>query len=157
MAISKVCFKIRSGAKRVSAGNQRGGTLIEFTLVMPFLLLSMTGLVAFGFALHNELVLTNAVNAGGQALAFSRGQTSDPCATAYTAITAAAPSLTSGLSLTFVINGTTYASTDTCAAATANMVQAASAQITGTYPCALGIVGESYSCELRSQVTEFIQ
>jgi len=137
--------------------NQRGSSLLEFTLVMPLLLLVTTGMAAFGFALHNELVLTNAVNTGAQLLAFSRGQTADPCATAYTAIANAAPSLTSGLSLTFVINGSTYAATNSCAAGAANMVQGATAQITATYPCALGVFSGNFSCQLGTQTTEFIQ
>ena len=107
MAISEVCVKIRPGGKRVSGGNKRGGSFVEFTLVMPVLLLTMTGMASFGFALHNDLMLTNAVNTGAQLLAISRGQTTDPCATAYTAIGGAAPSLKTDLSLTFVINGST--------------------------------------------------
>jgi Flp pilus assembly protein TadG len=154
---SKVCFKIRSRHKRLSASKERGGALVEFTLVMPFLLLVATGMAAFGMALHNDLVLTNAVNTGAQALAFSRGQTSDPCATAYSAISSAAPSLTSGLSLSFVINGSSYAATTSCTAGAAGMVQGASAQVTGTYPCALGVFGESFTCALKSQITEIIQ
>jgi Flp pilus assembly protein TadG len=157
VATLKACFKIWSGGKRTGAGNRRGGAVIEFTLIMPVLLLTMTGMAAFGFAIHNEIVLTNAVNIGTQLLAFSRGQSTDPCNTAYTAITSAAPSLTSGLSVTYVIDGTTYAATTTCAAGAANMVQGTSVQITATYPCALGVYGESYTCQLRAQTTELIQ
>jgi len=101
---------------------------------MPVMLLTMTGLFSFGFALHNDLVLTNAVNTGAQLLAVSRGQTTDPCATAFTSITGAAPSLTTGLSLSFVINGATYSATNSCTAGAANMVQGGSAQVTATYP-----------------------
>ena len=138
---------------------ERGGSLIEFTLVMPILLLVMTGMVSFGFALHNDLVLTNAVNTGAQLLSFSRGQTTDPCATAYTAITNAASTLnTSSISLSFVINGTTYASTTSCPAGASNMVQGASAQVTGTYPLVLAVFGMNFaSYHLGTQVTEFIQ
>jgi len=157
MASSKTACQIRPAGKQVSARKERGGTLIEFTLVMPILLLTITGMVAFGLALHNELVLTNAVNSGAQLLAFSRGQTTDPCATAYGAINSAAPSLTTGLSLTFVINGSTYAATTSCTAGAANMVQGASAQITATYPCALGVLGEKFSCQLGTQTSEIIQ
>ncbi len=145
---------VRTG--RAGRRGRRGGTLIEFTLVMPILLLVMTGMASFGFALHNDLVLTNAVNLGTQLLAFSRGQTTDPCATAYAAITGAAPSLSSGLSVTYVINGTTY-STNTCSAGATNMVQGASAQITASYPCNLAVLGEAFACKLQTQVTEFIQ
>jgi Flp pilus assembly protein TadG len=145
-------------ARRQSAGTrERGQSLIEFTLIMPLLLLVATGMVAFGLALHNGLMLTAAVNNGGQLLAFSRGQTTDPCATAYSAISGAAPSLASGLSLSFVINGTTYSS-KSCTAGASNMVQGASAQVTATYPCPLAIFQESFpSCSLTSQVTELIQ
>jgi Flp pilus assembly protein TadG len=163
VATSKVFFKIRSRSKRVSAGNERGGAVIEFTLIMPVLLLTMTGMAAFGFAIHNEIVLTNAVNTGAQLLAFSRGQTTDPCATASSAINSAGPSLVSGLSLSFVFTpvsgGSTYSygSTTSCAAAATYMVQSGSVQVTGTYPCALGVYGESFTCLLRAQTTEFIQ
>jgi Flp pilus assembly protein TadG len=158
MAISEVFVKIRSKSKRAGARKERGGSFVEFTLVMPILMLTMTGLVTFGFALHNDLVLTNAVNTGAQLLAISRGQTTDPCATASTAIGAAAPSLKTGLLLTFVINGVSYPSTTTCTAGVANMVQGGSAQITATYPCTLAVFGMSFpSCKLQSQITEFIQ
>jgi len=135
---------------------RRGATLIEFTLVMPLLMLTMTGMVAFGLAIRNEMVLTNAVNTGAQALAFSRGQTTDPCATAYSAISNAAPSLTSSLSVTYVLNGTTY-TTNTCAGGTANMIQGTSAQVSATYPCALGVFGESFNCHLGAATAELIQ
>lgn len=148
--------EIRCGGKGSRARKQRGGSLIEFTLVMPVLLLVMTGMVSFGLALHNILVLTNAVNNGAQQLAFSRGQTTDPCATAYTAIHSAAPTLTTGLTLSFVINGTSY-SGNTCTSGSSNMVQGASAQVTANYPCALGVFGQSFTCRLQSQTTEFIQ
>jgi Flp pilus assembly protein TadG len=142
-----------------ATGKERGGALIEFTLVMPLLLLLMTGMVSFGFALHNDLLLTNAVSIGAQQLSFSRGQTTDPCATAYTAISAAAPSLTSSLSLTFVINGTTYSATTSCPSGAANMVQGGTLQVTGTYPYTLAIVGQTFgsSHNLKTQISEFIQ
>lgn len=142
---------------RTGADRERGQSLIEFTLIVPVLLLVMTGMVSFGMALHNDLILTTAVNSGAQQLAFSRGQTTDPCATAYSAITNAAPTLASKLSLSLVINGTSY-STTTCPSGASNLVQGASAQVTATYPCVLAVIGQSFAaCSLRSQVTEFIQ
>jgi|SRR5581483_141786 len=166
--IKAVCSKTRTGRRapegtatrtagqRIGRGKERGGALVEFTLVMPFLLLVMTGIASFGIALHNSLVLTNAVNTGAQLLAFSRGQTTDPCATAYGAISTAAPALTSGISVSYIINGTTYSS-NTCTGGASNMVQGASAEIHATYPCALGVYGMRFSCRLATQTTEFIQ
>ena len=144
---------MRARGKR-SAGN----SLVEFTLVMPVLLLVMTGMACFGFALHNDMILTNAVSAGAQVLAFSRGQTSDPCATAYSAISNAAPTLTSGISLSFQINGTSYSSTTSCTSGASNMIEGATAQITATYPCTLYVYSQTFStCSLKSQVAEVIQ
>jgi Flp pilus assembly protein TadG len=139
-------------------GSEQGQAVIEFTLVVPILLSVMTGMLCFGIAIHNYLILTNGVNIGAQLLAISRGQTTDPCATASAAISAAAPSLSSSISLTFVIDGTTYSSTTSCTAGAANMVQGAAAQITATYPCSLGIFDMTvHSCNLQTQTAEFIQ
>jgi Flp pilus assembly protein TadG len=158
MTTSNIGTEILSGHKRASAGRKRGQALIEFTLVVPILLLIMTGLVSFGFALRNFLVLTNAVNTGAQLLAISRGQTTDPCATAYSAVKSAAPSLASGLTLNFVIDGATYTASTSCPAATSNMVQGASAQVTASYPCSFGIFEmNNHTCKLQTQVAEFIQ
>lgn len=148
----------RSANKRISAADQRGQAAIEFTLVVPILLLVMTGLLSFGIAMHNFIVLTYGVNAGAQLLAFSRGQTTDPCSTVSTAIHNAVPGLNSGLSLSFVINGTSYPSTTTCTGGAANMVQGASAQVTATYPCSMGVFEmNTHTCNLQTQVTEIIQ
>jgi Flp pilus assembly protein TadG len=137
--------------------NERGTALIEFALVLPVLLITMTGMAASGIALHNLLVLTNAVNSAAQQLSFSRGQTTDPCATAYTAISKAAPGMTTGLSLTFVIDGSTY-SGNSCTAGAASMVQGASAAVTATYPCTVVYYGTVLSgCTLKAQLTEYIQ
>jgi Flp pilus assembly protein TadG len=151
-------IEVRPGGKRVSAGNKQGQSLIEFTLVMPILLLMMTGMLSFGFALHNYLILANGVTAGAQLLAISRGQTTDPCATAFAAVKTASLGLTTAnLSMTFVINGTTYTTTS-CTAGAAEMVQGTSAEVAATYPCILAIVGMKFSsCNLQMQTAELIQ
>ena len=88
---------------------RRGQSLVEFSLIMPVLFLAMTGMLSFGMTMHDYLVLTNGVNSGAQVLSMSRGQTTDPCATASAAVQGAAPSLTSAnLSYTISVNGTSY-------------------------------------------------
>lgn len=148
--------KIAGDVRR--AGNKRGQSLIEFTLVMPILLMTVTGMVSFGMTMRNYLVLTNAVNTGAQALSMSRGQTTDPCATAYSAIETAGPTLTmSSLSFTFVINGSSYTTTS-CTAGAAKMVQGATAQISATYPCTLAVYGlNAKVCSLGTETGEIIQ
>ena len=157
-AADKGAVSTSAGRKPSRSCRKRGAGLVEFTLVMPVLLLVATGMVSFGMALHNELVLTNAASIGTQQVAFSRGQTTDPCATGYTAIHNAAPALSSGLSLTFVINGTTYSSTTSCTAGAANMVQGSTIQITASYPYTLAIFrGPMTTKSLVAQVSEYIQ
>ena len=138
--------------------SRRGQSLVEFSFAIPILLITVTGMLSFGIAMHNFLTLTNGVNTGAQALAMSRGQTSDPCAAALTAIENAAPGLTAGsISLTVVINGTSFTST-TCTAGAADMSQGTLAQVTASYPCVLSIYGMGVpSCTLRSQASELIQ
>ena len=158
MESSQIRAKIRSGFRRVCASNKRGQSLIEFSIAMPILLITVTGMLSFGIAMHNFLVLTNGVNTAVQLLAMSRGQTTDPCATAYTSMQSAAPSLTAAsLSFTFVINGTTYTSRS-CTAGAAQMVQGASAQLKVTYPCTMAVYSLPInSCLLAAQTAEIIQ
>lgn len=149
--------KSRTGRKRANRGN----SVIEFTFIMPLMLMLMTGMASAGFALQNYLLLTNSVNLGAQAIAFSRGQTSDPCATGYTAISNAAPTLTasgSGLSLTFTINGTTYSDVTSCTAGASNMVQGATVQIKASFPATLAIFSLNFAPgTLVAKTAEYIQ
>jgi Flp pilus assembly protein TadG len=137
---------------------RRGQSLVEFSLIMPVLFLAMTGLLSFGMTMHDYLTLTNGVNYGAQTLSMSRGQTSDPCATAVAAVQSAAPSLTSAnLSYSFTINGTSYSGTS-CTAGAANMVQGVTAKVTVGYPCVLAVYGMSApACGLKSTTSELIQ
>jgi Flp pilus assembly protein TadG len=139
--------------------SRRGQSLVEFSFAMPILLITVTGMLSFGIAMHNFLTLTNGVNTGAQTLAMSRGQTSDPCASVLTAIENAAPGLTgTNISLTVVINGNSFPSTTSCTTGAADMTQGTLAQVTATYPCVLAIYGMGVpSCTLRSQASELIQ
>ena len=135
--------------------------MVETAIVMPMMLLILTGILAFGVALNNYLVITNAVNTGVQLLAISRGQTSDPCKTVAPVIATAAPYLVAkNITLTFTINGSVYSGTaasSSCTAGAANMVQGQPATILATYPCTLAMAGLSLSCNLQAQTSELIQ
>lgn len=139
-------------------GNRRGQAMVEFAIVVPVMLMLVTGIVSFGIVVQNSLALTNAVNTGAQLLSASRGQTTDPCATASEAVEAAAPNLkASSLSFTFVINGSTYTSTS-CSSGASGMVQGASAEVKATFPCLYNIFNAVMpACSLSSQTTEIIQ
>ncbi|HTZ58258.1 MAG TPA: TadE/TadG family type IV pilus assembly protein [Acidobacteriaceae bacterium] len=139
--------------------------MVEMALVLPVLLLVVTGILTFGLALNNYVTLTEATSVGARALAISRGQTTDPCATASAAVYAAAPLLvSSNLSFTFVLNGTTYtgascSSGSSTTGAAGNLVQGDNAVVTVTYPCSLAVYGANYApnCLLQAQMTELVQ
>jgi len=143
---------------RTRSHRRRGQSLVEFSLIMPVLFLAMTGLLSFGMTMHDYLTLTNGVNYGAQVLSMSRGQTTDPCATAVAALESSGPSLVSAnLTFTYAINGTSYSGTS-CTAAAANMLQGAAAQVTVSYPCVLAIYGmHAPACGLKSTTSELIQ
>jgi Flp pilus assembly protein TadG len=150
--------KKSSAELQTRSRRRRGQSLVEFSLIMPVLFLTMTGLLSFGMTMHDYLSLTNGVNYGAQVLSMSRGQTADPCATAVAAVESAAPSLASAnLTFTYSINGTSYSGTS-CTAGAANMLQGVTARVTVGYPCVLAVYGlAAPGCGLKSTTAELIQ
>ena len=71
---------------------EKGQTLVEFVLVAPVLLLILFGIVQFGVAFKNSMVVTDAVRAGARKAAVSSTAT-NPSATAQQAVIAAAGDL----------------------------------------------------------------
>ncbi|MGA1982986.1 MAG: TadE/TadG family type IV pilus assembly protein [Acidobacteriaceae bacterium] len=156
--------------------SEDGSSLIEFALCLPPLLLLMTGIFAFGIAVANYVELTNACSAGSMQLAISRGQLSspnyDPCATAVSAVQAAAPSLTAGsMKFVVVLNGVTYptggaptaslscTSSSNTTGAAGNLVQGQAATVTVQYPCNLTVYKANNfpSCLLTAKSSELVQ
>jgi Flp pilus assembly protein TadG len=72
-----------------------GGALVEMALVVPMMLMLITGMASFGLALNNYLILSHAADVGARYVAinqgnFTNGATTNPCAMAATQIQAAA-------------------------------------------------------------------
>jgi Flp pilus assembly protein TadG len=148
-----------------------GQSLVEFAVCLPVIMILMTGMFAFGIAVSNYIMLTNATSAAAMQLSISRGQLAspnyDPCATAVAVVRAAAPTLVSAnLHYGFVLNGTTYASNTTSCTSTSETTGAAgniksgqSITVTVTYPCSLAIFRANNfpSCLLTAQSSELVQ
>jgi Flp pilus assembly protein TadG len=136
---------------------QNGSSLIEFALVMPPMLLLMTGIFSLSLVLYHQQELTQAVGAGAQYLQQIRTTTTDPCKDTFTAITSAAPTLTSGSITLTVTMGSTAVTAKTCSGDQTDLTQGGSITVTATYPCA--ITGYNYTfgsaCTLSSKVTEY--
>jgi len=158
-------FRPEGGTLNGLRDSERGQSLVEAALVFPVLLVIMTGILSFGLAFNNYLILTNAVGAGGRALAIARGNTTDPCATASSAVSQSAVLLnSSNISYTWTLNGTPYtgtscSSSSTTTGAAGNLVQGQNAQITITYPCSLAVfrINLVPSCQLTASTTELVQ
>ncbi|WP_162601855.1 TadE/TadG family type IV pilus assembly protein [Occallatibacter savannae] len=101
-----------------------GGALVEMALVVPVMIMLITGMASFGIALNNYLLLSHASAVGARYLAvnqgnFSNGTTTNPCAMAATQIQAAAAGIAASqlsysITLTPTASGTatTYTSSN---------------------------------------------
>lgn len=161
-------MKIRHTDARLRAIFSReenhGQSLVEFALTLPVLLLLVAGIMVFGLAINNYVMLTEATAVGSRQLAISRGQTLDPCKTVYNTVTGAAPILTAA-NMTFKIslNGNVYKGT-TCSGTTtsgapANMVLGSTAIVTVTYPFTMSTFSNFLpsSFQLAAQTSELMQ
>jgi Flp pilus assembly protein TadG len=150
----------RSSGRRLLAllrAGEQGSALIEIALILPMLMVLITGLCAFGVAFNNELTLTSAVGSGAQYLQLIRTSTTDPCADTINAIESAAPSLkSSSISLTLNLNGTSV-SGNSCSGDQSYLVQGAPITVSATYPCTLPIYGTKFAtaCQLSAKVSEY--
>ena len=97
--LRRVC---RHGRRRPDRGHrwtacsslreEGGQALVEFALLLPFLVGILLAIVKFGIAVNNQDVLTNAVRVGSRTLAISRGD-SDPCGKTARSIVSSASDL----------------------------------------------------------------
>lgn len=149
----------RRAAERVHtlvARDESGSAVAEMAfVVMPLMLLMVTGMVFFGIALNNDLALNNAVQAGSEQLALLRGNAADPCASTVTDVENAAPGLAAS-NLTFAINlgGTAY--TTSCNGVT--LTSGETAALTVSYPVTINVFQfGSRTYTLSASTTELIQ
>lgn len=166
---------------RGSSNGEEGSTLAEMALVLPVLLVVLTGVFSFGIILNQYLVLTNAVNNGARAFAMSAPSTDgnvsiedsgDACKYAATTIQNAAGNLTSS-NISYTINYTTYlgntSSSGTTTTYTGNngtlpscstlkMYQLDVVQVQATYPVTPVLYGwAAKTLSLTATTTEMVQ
>ena len=146
----------QAGLRSLTRGEASGSSLVEMALVLPMMLLLVTGIFMFGIALNNNLVLTNAVAQGAQLVGVSRGLTTDPCATAVTAVENSATGLNaSSLTFTLTVNGTPYKGTS-CSGTTLTAGNYITLNV--TYPASVtlyGLLPRNYT--LSASTTEIVE
>jgi len=158
-----------SGATRFAKGRiyrslrtgEEGNALVEFTLVLPILIMVVLGIYIVGIAYNNQTVLTNAVNIGGNYLStLTPSNTTDPCADTFTQIKNAAGILTPGsIKVSFSLEGTSVpaAYNPSCGGDQSLLSSKANVTVTATYPCNLVIEGINFApsgCNLYATITE---
>jgi Flp pilus assembly protein TadG len=144
---------------------EEGQAALELALSLPAMLLIVVGMLTFGIAINNYMLLTNGTSVGARSLAISRGQTLDPCSVASTAMITASPLLKkANLTFVFTLNGTTYSGTSCSSAnnstgAAANLSQGTTATMHVSYPCNLNLYGVpiAKTCVMNAQSSELVQ
>jgi Flp pilus assembly protein TadG len=121
--------------------------MVEFAIVLPLLLLLVTGIIQFGLLFNKYITLTDAVRSGARSLALGRGL-SNPCDPGVSQALQAASSI--GLTSTQV-TPSFPSSSDYCGTGTytysatgntnGNEVQGDEATLTATQPFTLSVFG----------------
>jgi Flp pilus assembly protein TadG len=84
--------------KRIWDSDSKGSALVEMAVVLPLMLLLITGMMSMGIVLNNYLVLAHASDIGARYLALNQGQftngaTGNPCIMAANQIVAASTAI----------------------------------------------------------------
>ncbi len=157
----------RASLRNIFRFVDEGGSLVEFALVAPLMMLLMTGMFSFGILLNNYIILTNAVNAGARSMALARNQTTpalagtDPCKYATGIANNSAPLInTPTYAITYSTTGSSTVTvtnyTNTCAGLTLNPGD--TVQMQATLPYSLAIYGwRATSINLVGQTSELVQ
>jgi len=138
------------------ATDRRAVSAIEFAIAAPVVLTIGVGIMKFGLAISQYLMLTNAAAQGVTTFALSRG-TLTPYGTTTTAINGAAPSLASAsITKTLKVNGTACTDDNSCKTA---LTAGATALVIASYPCDLTVMGVNFKsgCTLTAQSAQMVQ
>lgn len=178
--LCQMSLETRAGIARCWR-REEGSTIAEMAMVLPIMLVVLTGVFSFGVALNQYLVLTNAVNNGARAFAMSAPSQdgnpsivsgSDACKYAATTIQNSASTLdASNLSYTITYYSykgnpggtattTTYTGTGSSApsCSSLNMWQLDAVTIKASYPVTPVLFGwTNRTLSLTATSTEMVQ
>ncbi|MGD0733204.1 MAG: TadE/TadG family type IV pilus assembly protein [Terracidiphilus sp.] len=164
--------RIRASLRSGSAGQ----ALVEMAVAFPIMLTLTTGMLIFGLAVNQYIMLTEATATGAKYESLQRGNTTNPCLDVYTQVSNAAPTLlASQMTFTLTITGTgdspatntygpykgsamTCSATSTSTGSAGELLAGGNILVEVQYPCSLS----SYklpipSCTLQSEIAEVVQ
>lgn len=142
--------------------DDEGSNLVEFALLLPLLLMFLTGIFSIGAAFVHHQALWQAVSKAAEVLSESRDTSSDPCAEVFAAIQDAAPNLTpTSINISLTMNGAGASGTSCAGSVSALKLQTGqkgSVTVQATYPCSVqvfGITVAPITCTATSTQREF--
>jgi Flp pilus assembly protein TadG len=145
----RLCAFFRSG--------DEGQSLIEFALVVPIMLLLLTGVMVFAFTMYDMILLQTAASQGVQVLALSQNVPgiTDPCASATTAISRATRLNSSAIGITFLNGGTNGTVISAGNSNCVSITKGTELTVTLTYPCSYALIYKfNKSCQLTASESE---
>jgi Flp pilus assembly protein TadG len=156
--------------RKLMSGRNEGSALVEMAVVLPVMMLLITGTCSLGVVLNDYLVLTNAVQSGAMQVAVSAGESGlDPCNLAATTVAGAAPTLSaSNITYNFYFSAAPAGQTtqgpfkgtsaSTCTSENANLSANSTITVTVNYPVQLFIFGwRPSSMSLQAQSAQMVQ
>ncbi|CAB3764896.1 hypothetical protein GQ57_17185 [Burkholderia sp. MSh2] len=145
---------------------QRGVAAVEFSLLLPVLLLILLGIAQFSWLISNFIIVTQAASVGAHQFASERGF-STPYSDTVSIVTNALGPLRTGFSISTSVNGVACTSDSACQAALGTMSNAPAAGSTATvtlghafsplYAGAWGALASIMPKNITSTMTEVIQ
>jgi len=144
--------------RRTGRSSEEGSALVEMAILLPMMMLIMTGIFSFSLLLFQQIQLTETVCNAGRYLAVARAA-SDPCATAYSAINNA-PGLGANPTITITQNGTALPTTCPYNTTTgvSYLTQGATVNVSVVSKGSLAVHGFTPgSFNLGSQISEIVQ
>jgi Flp pilus assembly protein TadG len=118
-----------------------GQTMVEFTLVLPILMVVLFGIIQFGITFKDYVTLTDAVRAGARTAAVSR-YSADPVADTKARVKSAADLVPANVNVTVL----------------STWVHGDDVVVTATYPYAISLFGVVVSSgNLSSSTTERVE
>jgi Flp pilus assembly protein TadG len=128
--------------RRAHWKNEHGQTMVEFTLVLPILLVVLLGIVQLGITFKDYVALTDAVRAGARTAAVSR-YSATPAADAAKRVKTASGGLNAA-KLNVTVTSSWAAGSDVV--------------VSATYPYSISLLGVVIrSGNLQSQTTERVE
>ncbi len=128
--------------RRRAIREQRGQTMVEFTIVLPILLLLLLGILQFGVVFNNYITLTDAVRAGARQASVGRS-VADPTGAAVSRVRASATDLDQ---------------TKLNVTVTSLWTQGSDVTVQATYPYSISLLGMVVSSgNLTSKSTERVE